>query len=118
MKYIHRHTVIFLVLDLRTDALLDLLINQSYPIIFKCEAYGEPMPNISWEFNSERTSDASKYNISTSVNGSLVESSLAIVNPQSSDLGIYTCNAENGINKHAYVVLTATSKYLCCMHKF
>ena len=86
--------------------------------MFQCEAYGEPIPTIGWKFNYQEAPDASEYNISTSVNGSLVESSLAIVNPQSSDLGICTCNAENGINKHAYVVLTATSKYLCCMHKF
>ena len=98
-----------------TDELLDILINQSYPIVFKCEAVGEPKPNISWNINYNQTN---KYNISTSLNGSLVESSLTILNAQSSDLGIYTCNAYNGINRYGSAVLTVNSKLLCFMHVF
>ena len=106
---------LFLVLDLMTDELLDVLINQSYPIVFKCETVGEPKPNISWNINYNQ---ANKFNISTSVNGSLVESSLTILNAQSSDLDIYTCNAYNGINRHGSAVLTVNSKLLCFMHDF
>ena len=116
MEYINR-LLYLLVVDLRTDALLDLLINQSYPIIFRCEAVGEPVPTISWKINCEELND-SKYNISTSVNGSSVVSSLAIQNAQSSDVGIYTCNANNVIHKNEFAILTANSKYLCCMYLF
>ena len=117
MEYINR-LLYLLVLDLRTDALLDLLINQSYPIIFKCEAIGEPVPTISWNINYKEALNDSKYNISTLVNGSSVESSLTIQNAQSSDVGIYTCNANNVIHKNEFAILTANSKYLCCMYLF
>ena len=120
--YYYRESInrpsLFLDLDLTTNALLDLLIDQSYPIMFKCEACGKPLPTINWEFNYENTSDTSKYNKSTKMNGCSVESTLAIVNPQLSDRGVYTCKAENGITRLAYVVLTTISKYLCCMHIF
>ena len=109
---------IFLVLDLRTDELLDLLINQSYPVIFKCEAIGEPVPTISWNVNCEEASDDCKYNISTLVSGSSVVSSLTIKNAQSSDVGIYTCTASNVIHRDRFAVLTANSKHLCCMYLF
>ena len=43
-------------------------------------------------------SDTSKYNVSSSVNGTVVMSSLTINNTQSSDVGTYTCQAENSIS--------------------
>jgi len=45
-------------------------------------------------------SDTSKYNVSSSVNGTVVMSSLTIKNTQSSDVGTYTCQAENFIGFH------------------
>ena len=117
MEYIHVCKPIYiLVLDLTTDGLLDSLTDQSYPIIFKCKAFGEPMPNIRWYFNYEKVSNEGEHNISTSTNGSLVESSLKIVNPHSSDLGKYTCTASNVvINKQKFAVLTANSKHLAML---
>ena len=118
MEYISK-LIYILVLDLITDALLDLLINQYYPIIFKCETFGEPVPNITWYFNYEEVSNGSKRNISTSTNGSLVECSLEIANPQLSDLGIYTCKASNVvINKQKLAVLTVNSKHLAMLCVF
>ena len=40
-------------------------------------------------------SDTSKYNISSSVNGTVIMSSLLILNARSFDVGRYTCYAEN-----------------------
>ena len=57
-------------------------------------------------------SDTSKYNITSSVNGTVVMSSLTILNTQSSDVGMYTCNAENFIGSdQTSGILTINSKY-------
>ena len=57
-------------------------------------------------------SDASEYNTSSLVNGTVVMSSLTIVNTQSSDVGRYTCYAENifGIDISSGI-LTVNGKY-------
>jgi len=68
-------------------------------------------------------SDISKYNISSSVNGTVVMSSLTINNTQSSDVGTYTCQAENiiGIDR-SFGILTVKGKhasmdhFLLCIH--
>ena len=80
-----------------TDKVNNLLENETNPVTFSCQATGEPVPTISWYFNGVmiNVSDTSKYNISSSVNGTLVESLLTIVNAQSSDVGTYTCYTEN-----------------------
>ena len=79
------------------DELTDLLENETLPSTFTCEATGEPVPNISWYFDDATliVSDASKYNVSNSLNGIVIKSLLTIVSAQSSDVGKYTCQAEN-----------------------
>ena len=80
-----------------TDGVIDMLENETNPITFSCQAIGEPVPNISWYFNGELidVSNASKYIISNSSNGIMVIGLLTIMNTQSSDVGRYTCFAEN-----------------------
>ena len=76
----------------------DLLENETNPIIFSCQATGEPIPSIiSWYFKGVmiNVSDASKYNVSNILSETTVTSLLEISNVQSSDVGTYTCEAEN-----------------------
>ena len=92
----------------------DLLENETNPVIFSCQATGEPVPNISWHFNDVmiNVSDTSKYDVSNSMNGTVVISLLAILNVQSSDVGTYTCHAENTIgNDESSGVLTVNGKF-------
>ena len=75
----------------------DLLENETNPIIFNCQVTGEPVPYIRWYFKGVmiNVSDASKYNVSNTLSETTVTSLLAISNVQSSDVGTYTCQAEN-----------------------
>ena len=53
------------------------------------------------------TSNTSKYNTSDSINGSVITSIFTIVSVQSSDVGTYTCHAENIIGSdNSSMVLT------------
>ena len=58
-------------------------------------------------------SDASNYNISDSLNGTVVESLLSIENVQSSDVGTYACQAENFIGMdRSFGILTVNGKFI------
>ena len=74
-----------------------MLENETNPITFNCQAIGEPVPNIDWYFKGVmiNVSNASKYNISNTSNETTVTSLLMISNIKSSDVGTYTCVAEN-----------------------
>ena len=74
MSFIIFLTLIFLAQAEITDGVIDMLENETNPITFSCQAIGEPVPNISWYFNGAMIdiSDASKYIISNSSNGSMV----------------------------------------------
>ena len=99
-----------------TDGVIDMLENETNPITFSCQAIGEPVPNISWYFNGEMidVSNASKYIISNSSNGTMVISLLTIMNTQSSDVGRYTCVAENIIGSdQSSGVLLVNGKQQC-----
>ena len=80
-----------------TEEVVDVIENETNPIIFRCKATGKPIPTIDWYFNGIliNVSKSNNYNISNSLNGAVVTSSLAIVNAQSSNVGTYTCHAEN-----------------------
>ena len=74
------------------------------------------LPNISWYFNGEMidVSNASKYIISNSLNGTMVTSLLTIMNTQSYDVGRYTCVAENIIGSdQSSGVLSVNGKQPC-----
>ena len=98
-----------------TKELIDLLENETNPVTFRCQSIGEPVPTISWYFNDVmiNASNSSDYNVSNTMNGTVVTSSLTIVNAQSSDVGTYTCHAENIIGSdRSSAVLTVNGKYI------
>ena len=95
-----------------TDAVTDLLENETNPVTLSCKAVGEPVPTISWYFNGVgiNVSDAS-IDVSSSENGTSVNSSLSVMNVQSSDVGTYTCLAENIIGSdQSSGILTVNGK--------
>ena len=100
-----------------TNGLIDRLENETSPIIFSCEATGEPVPSISWYFNGAMitVSNTSNYNISNTLNGiTAITSTLAIVNTQPPDVGTYACLAENIVGSDRSLgVLTVGLWELC-----
>ena len=65
---------------------------------FTCQADGEPLPTISWYFNDAPLdeSNMTKYTITKrQTSTTTISDILNISNVQSSDVGIYTCNATN-----------------------
>ena len=98
-----------------TDEVLDLVENETDLVTFHCEATGEPVPIIDWYFNDEmiNVSDAS-YNVSNSLNGTIVESLLSIENVQSFYVGTYTCHAENfiGIDRNSGILTVNGTKFV------
>ena len=94
----------------------DLFENETNPTIFSCQATGEPTSSISWYFKGVmiNVSDTSKYNISNTTHETIVTSLLTISNAKSSDVGTYTCQAENiiGIDQSSGI-LTVNGKFCC-----
>ena len=94
--------------------LVDHVTNETYPAVFTCQATGEPVPNISWCFNGVmiNVSDTNKHMImSSSLNTTTTENTLAVYNVTSSDVGIYTCNAINIIgDDQSFGILTVNGK--------
>ena len=96
-----------------TDEVTNKLENETNQVVFSCSATGEPIPTISWYFNgvSINVSDSRKYTLASSKNGTAVTSLLIIVNAQSSDVGTYTCDAENIIGSgQSSGILTVNGK--------
>ena len=104
-----------------TDEVSDLVENETNLVTFNCQATGEPIPSVYWYFSDVliNISDASDYNISDSLNGTVVESLLSIVNVQSSDVGTYICHAENfiGIDR-SFGILTVNGKFVFYLHMY
>ena len=75
----------------------NIVENETNPVTFSCQATGEPVPTITWFFNSFmiNTSNTSKYNISNSESENTVTSVITIMSVQSHDGGTYTCYAKN-----------------------
>ena len=92
----------------------DLLENETNPVTFICGATGKPIPTISWYFNNILL-NATDHNITSTVDGVTVESSLTIFNAQSSDVGTYTCHADNvfGSDRSSGVLTVNGNKLLC-----
>ena len=93
-----------------------MLENETNPTVFSCQATGEPVPSISWYFKGVMidVADGSKYNISNILHGTTVTSSLTINDAKSSDVGIYTCQAENIIGSdQSSGILTVNGKFCC-----
>ena len=83
---------------------------------FLCQAIGVPVPYIRWYFNGVMVnlSGSFKYsNTSMHLNESIIESTLSIINAESSDVGTYTCEAKNIIGtEHSSGVLTVNGMYV------
>ena len=78
---------------------MDQVQDEGGTVSFTCEATGEPVPTISWYFNSALLINGAKHTISeTSVNTTTISSTLTIMSVESSDVGTYTCNATNVIS--------------------
>jgi hypothetical protein len=58
----------------------------------KCDAWGDPLPNISWYFNGTKLVNSSRYSVMDYGNGS---SLLSISHPDVSNDGLYTCSGGN-----------------------
>ena len=83
---------------------MDQTQNEGDIVSFTCQATGEPVPTITWYFNSAPVDEANtmKYIISMmSLNITTISSTLTIINVQSSDVGTYTCNATNLVSGDA-----------------
>ena len=75
---------------------MDQTQNEGDTASFTCQATGEPVPTISWYFNGVLLVNGIEHMISVmSSNTTTINSTLTIMNVQSSDVGTYTCNATN-----------------------
>ena len=96
------HLFVFLVTPTISPEVMDETQDEGGAASFTCQATGEPVPTISWYFNGipiSNNTDVDKYDISeTSVNTTTINSTLTIMNVQSSDVGTYTCNATNVVS--------------------
>ena len=98
-----------------SEGVTDMLENETHSVTFTCKPPGDPVPIISWYFKGAmiNISDTSKYNVFSSINALTITSLLTIMNLQSSDAGIYVCEAENFIGSDlSFGILTVNGKYL------
>ena len=96
-----------------------MLENETNPVTFGCQATGEPVPTITWYFDSVmiNVSNTSEYNVTSSINDTVITSIITIVNTQSSDAGIYTCEAINFLgNSRSSGILTINGQCLSNLH--
>ena len=93
---------------------MDEAQNEGDTASLTCQATGEPVPTISWYFNGAPVDEANtmKYTISMmSLNTTIINNTLTIMNVQSSDVGTYTCNATNVVSSDTSSgVLTVNGK--------
>ena len=96
-----------------------MLENETIPVTFSCQATGEPVPTIIWYFDGVmiNVSNTSKYNVTSSTNDTMIANIITIMNTQSSDAGIYTCEAENSLGtSRSFGILTINGQYLSKLH--
>ena len=116
---------IFVVSAEITNQVINMLENETNPVTFSCQAFGQPGLIINWHFDGVmiNISNTEKYsvNISSSTNetGTSVTSLLTVMNTQSSDVGTYTCFTENLIGSdQSSGILTVNGMYIakciCC----
>ena len=74
---------------------MDQTLDKGDTASFTCQATGEPVPTISWYFNSTPVDEA---NTMMSLNTNTISNTLTIMNVQSSYVGTYTCNAANVVS--------------------
>ena len=106
----------FYIVKAEVLSVADLIENETNPATLNCQAIGEPVPSISWYFKGVmiNVSNTSKYKISNTKRDTTITSLLTISNVQSSDVGNYTCQAENKIGTdQSSGILTVNSKLHC-----
>ena len=94
---------------------MDQSNNEGDTASFVCQADGEPLPAISWYFNSTPLdqNNTSKYMFTHEQFETSVMSIITIMNIQSSDVGTYTCNAINVVSTDTSSgVLTVNGEFL------
>ena len=80
---------------------MDQTQNEGNTASFICQATGQPVPTISWYFNGALLVNGMEHMISMmSLNTTTINSTLTIMNVQSSDVGTYTCNATNVLSSN------------------
>ena len=92
-----------------------MLENETNPATFNCQATGRPVPSISWYFKGVMINVSNaRHRISNTTRVTTMTSLLTINNVQSSDVGTYTCQAENifGIVQSSGI-LTVNGKFHC-----
>lgn len=76
-------------------------LNEGETTFFTCQATGSPIPKISWYFNDVPVNENNtmKHRISEmSFNPTTKNSTLEILKVDSSNIGVYTCNATSRIS--------------------
>ena len=104
--------IIFLVLEI-TRRIIDILLNETRQVIFSCEVTGEPVPTISWLFNGKKIkeNDTVNYYISVCNNKAVNMSNLIFPSKELSNIGVYTCEANNTIyHERSSAALTIISE--------
>ena len=104
-----------------TDGVTDVLENETNPVTLSCQAIGEPVPIIIWYSDGTmiNVSDTSKYNVSSTVNDTEITNLFTIMFTQSSDAGIYICEAENFLGTNGSSgILTVNGEYLLYLYVF
>ena len=118
--YNYTFVVYFLVAPTVTPEVQNQVENEGDIASFVCQAVGEPFPNITWLFNNvtvNKNTNMNKYNITqtqSSIETSTVINTLRILNVQSSDVGTYTCKANNSISSDlSSGILTVNGEFWC-----
>ena len=120
IRLLHVYIIIIFLICILVQAeiingLTNVAENETNPVIFRCQATGEPIPTINWYFDGVviNVSNTSKYNVTSSIYGTMITSIITIMNTQSSDAGIYTCEAENIIDSDSSSgILTVNGMYV------
>ena len=108
------NTNFVLVLPEINHHLVDVTVNETHNVNFVCQAIGEPFPNIGWYFNGMvlNLSNTLKYNSHSFTLNENILAFLTIISAQSSDVGTYTCQAENIIGSdQTSGILTVNGTY-------
>ena len=104
------YTLVITTIDLEV---MDHIVNEGDTATFTCQATGGPTPTISWYFNGAPLINGTKHLISNTLSNAniTINSTIAIMNVQSSDVGTYTCNATNVVSSDTSSgVLTVNGK--------
>ena len=90
--------MVLVIRDISSEV-MDEIQDEGATASFSCQATGEPVPIISWYFNGILLADGATHTISeTSINTTIINSTLTIMSVKSFNVGTYTCNATNVVS--------------------